>query len=162
MYTSIVFQEEYKRLDKLCKDYLSSEKGVSSYIEQMEATAYQNRRYVRSWDEDYKQLKHVRWVRNKLAHEVGTLDSDLCTEEDLEWVKEFTHRILHGSDPFSEARKAKQAEETRRKALAKSPKNQSSYDVLRPGHTPYTPKPQPEKSIWEKILDFLDNLFGQI
>ena len=159
MYTSIVFQEEYKRLDQLCKDYLSSDKGVSSYIEQMEDTAYQNRRYVRSWEEDYKQLKHVRWVRNQLAHEVGTLDSDLCTEEDLEWVKEFTYRIMHGTDPFSVARQAKQAEEARRRASAKSQKSQSAYDVLRPSYTPYTPKPQRERSLLEKIFDFLSDLF---
>lgn len=159
MYLSITFQEEYKRLDKLCKDYLSSEKGVSSYIEQMEATAIQNRRYVLTWDEDYKQLKHVRWVRNKLAHEVGTLNSDFCTEEDLEWVQEFTNRILRGTDPFSTARKAKQTQETRNRSIAKSQK-QTSYEVLQPNYKPLPNNNRREPSLWEKIIDFLDNLFS--
>lgn len=39
MYLSIEFQEEYKRLDRLCKDYLASAEGVSEYIRQMESTS---------------------------------------------------------------------------------------------------------------------------
>ena len=158
MYLSITFQEEYKRLDKLCKDYLSSDKGVSSYIEQMESTAIQNKRYVYTWDEDYKQLKHIRWVRNKLAHEVGTLNSDFCTPEDLEWVQTFRHRIIQGTDPFSIVRKAKQAEETRRNDLAKERKRQTSYNTIQIDYTPINNKHR-ERSLWERILDFLDNLF---
>lgn len=108
---NLEFQEEYKRLDRLCKDYLSSAEGVSEYIRQMESTPWSNRRYVFTWEDDYKQLKHVRWVRNQLAHEVGTLNSDICTEDDLDWVQSFYNRIMDGSDPFTVIRKAK-AEET--------------------------------------------------
>ena len=46
-----------------------------------------------TWDADYKQLKHFRWLRNQLAHEVGTLNADFCTEEDLALLKKFYSRI---------------------------------------------------------------------
>lgn len=116
MYHLIIeFQEEYKRLDRLCKDYLRSAEGVSEYIRQMESTDYRQRFYVRTWEEDYKQLKHVRWVRNQLAHEVGTSNSGVCTEEDLIWIENFYSRIINGNDPFSIIVKAKKDEEQKRK-----------------------------------------------
>ncbi len=107
---SLEFLEEYKRLERLCKDYLSRTEGVSEYIRQMEETTWSNRRYVSTWEDDYKQLKHVRWVRNQLAHEVGALDSDICTESDIDWVKNFYDRIIDGRDPFTTIRKAKEEE----------------------------------------------------
>lgn len=110
---NVEFQEEYKRLDRLCKDYLSSTEGVSEYISQMELAPWNDRRYVSTWEDDYKQLKHVRWVRNQLAHEVGTLNSDICTEDDLDWVQSFYNGIMNGSDPFSIIRKAKDEERRR-------------------------------------------------
>lgn len=110
MYLSIEFQEEYKRLDRLCKDYLASAEGVSEYIRQMESTSIHDRCYVCSWENDYKQLKHVRWIRNQFAHEVGTLNSNICTEADLIWVINFHNRIIDGNDPFTIIRKAQSAE----------------------------------------------------
>ena len=131
---NVEFQEEYKRLDRLCKDYLSSTEGVSEYVRQMESTPPFDRRYVFTWEDDYKQLKHVRWVRNQLAHEVGTLDSDICTEDDLDWVQSFYDRIMNGSDPFTimrkakaeEAHRAKQQEQARKAIVADHPKTKRS------------------------------------
>ena len=34
----ILFFEEYKKLDNLCKDLFKSDRGVSQYIEEMECT----------------------------------------------------------------------------------------------------------------------------
>lgn len=104
---NLEFQEEYKRLNRLCKDYLASSEGISEYIRQMESTSWSDRRYIFTWEDDYKQLKHVRWIRNRLAHEVGTLYSDICTESDLYWVQNFHSRIISGSDPFSVIRRSK-------------------------------------------------------
>ena len=101
MYINIEFQEEYKRLDRLCKDCLNSKEGVSEYIRQMETTPIRDRNYVPTWNEDYKQLKHARWIRNQLSHEVGTLECDFCTDEELGFVIAFYNRILRGDDPFS-------------------------------------------------------------
>ena len=101
MFLPIEFQEEYKRLEKLCNDYLLSTYGVTAYIRQMESTPIYHQRLVESWDVDYRHLKRVRWVRNQLAHVVGTLDSELCTENDLEWILSFRNRIINQQDPFA-------------------------------------------------------------
>ena len=121
-YLCVEFQEEYKRLDRLCKDYLRSKEGVSEYIRQMESTSWYERGYVYTWEEDYKQLRHIRWVRNQLAHEVGTLNSDICSEEDLAYVKSFYSRIIGGNDPFTLIRKAKEKQKNA-KMSNKTPKN---------------------------------------
>ena len=64
---NLEFQEEYKRLDRLCKNYLSSAEAVSEYIRQMESTPWSNRLYVFTWEDDYKQLKKDLFVNAKSA-----------------------------------------------------------------------------------------------
>lgn len=150
-YLSIEFQEEYKRLDHLCKDYLRSKEGVSEYIRQMESTSWRERGYVYTWEEDYKQLKHIRWVRNQLAHEVGTLNSDICSEEDLAYVKSFYSRIMSGNDPFTLVRKAKEKQ-----------KNQTKQQVpTREQTTTKTSKPaQQSVSLWDKLIAIIRDFFS--
>ncbi len=148
---NLEFQEEYKRLDRLCKDYLSSAEGVSEYIRQMESTPWSNRRYVFTWEDDYKQLKHVRWVRNQLAHEVGTLNSDICTEDDLDWVQSFYNRIMDGSDPFTVIRKAK-AE----KALRAKQQEQARKATVADHPKPTQPKP----SLWYRLITNIKKIFS--
>ena len=97
------FFEEYKRLDKLCMDLLSSKSGVSEYISQMETTR-SGQYYIPSWDNDYKMLKHLRWVRNQIAHD--TTGVAISEESDLIMVREFYKRILSGEDPFAQLRKS--------------------------------------------------------
>lgn len=151
---NVEFQEEYKRLDRLCKDYLSSTEGVSEYISQMELAPWNDRRYVSAWEDDYKQLKHVRWVRNQLAHEVGTLNSDICTEDDLDWVQSFYNGIMNGSDPFSIIRKAKD-EERRRTAQQRKNEKQRQLEEQK---THYD-QPKPKQSFWKRVTDGLKSLF---
>ena len=154
---NIEFQEEYKRLDRLCKDYLSSTEGVSEYIRQMETAQMRNRYRVADWDFDYKQLKHIRWLRNRLAHEVGTLDSDICTEDDLEWVKNFYGRIINGADPFSVVRKAKEAE---RRRLAQQRKAERQMQAEENNDSPaYSNQPKNKKLFFKRIIDGVKSLF---
>ena len=148
---NLEFQEEYKRLDRLCKDYLSSAEGVSEYIRQMEATPWSNRLYVFTWEDDYKQLKHVRWVRNQLAHEVGSLNSDICTEDDLDWVQSFYNRILNGSDPFTIIREAKAEEALQAKQQAQARKA-TVADHPKP--------PQPKPSLWDRLIADIKKFFS--
>ena len=54
MHLVIEFQEEYKRLDKLCKDIFYSEEGVSEYIRQMEKILWTNKKNVYMLEEEYK------------------------------------------------------------------------------------------------------------
>ena len=50
---------------------------------------------VDSWDYDYKMLKHVRWVRNNIAHGNGSSE---CSENDIKYVKDFYQRIMQQKD----------------------------------------------------------------
>lgn len=102
------FFEEYKRLDKLCGEIFSCRNGVSEYITQMEC-ANQGRYKVSSWDNDYKALKHIRWVRNQIAHD--TTGHTICTESDLLFVIDFYCRIINREDPFAQLRKVEIQEE---------------------------------------------------
>ncbi|MDE6302374.1 MAG: hypothetical protein K2M36_02150 [Clostridia bacterium] len=106
---NVKFQEEYKRLDALCKDLFSSKEGISEYIREMENTPYEYRNLVSGWDLCYKQLKHMRWMRNQFAHEVGTLNSDLCTYDDILWIRALYTQILHVCDPLAIVGKAQRA-----------------------------------------------------
>ncbi len=150
---SLEFQEAYKRLDKLCKDCFFSNEGVSEYLRFMEREDRAGRRYVSTWDADYRMLKHVRWVRNQLSHEVGTLQSDLCTQDDLKFVESFHDRILKCTDPSSVLRKER--EKARQQGLARL---QASRENLPPEDPVNTDTVGENKSffqkIWEKIKEF--------
>lgn len=94
----ILFFEEYKKLDNLCKDLFKSDRGVSQYIEEMECTPFTKSRLVESWQDDYKMLKHVRWIRNNIAH---NNDYSGCNKSDVKSVKDFYKKIINQKDPFS-------------------------------------------------------------
>lgn len=94
------FLEAYKNLDELCKQILSSDVGVSQYIEDMEKET-QGLYYVTDWEKDYKKLKHMRFIRNQLVHDPNSFNNNLVTLEDIEWIKVFRLRIIKCTDPFS-------------------------------------------------------------
>lgn len=90
--------EEFKRVDAICRDMFSCQYGVSEYISQMEQNAPQMRYGISSWDEDYRKLKRIRWLRNQIAHETSTPG---CTDDDVAWLKNFHNRILTQQDPLA-------------------------------------------------------------
>lgn len=94
------FLEAYKSLDELCKQILSSDKGVSEYIDEMK---YENQGYqmVPDWERDYKQLKKMRAIRNRLVHEPHSFEDNPVNAEDIEWLKIFYRRIMECTDSFS-------------------------------------------------------------
>ena len=94
----ILFFEEYKKLDNLCKDLFKSDRGVSQYIEEMECTPFTKSRLVESWQDDYKMLKHVRWIRNNIAH---NNECSGCSKSDVKSVNDFYKKIINQKDPFS-------------------------------------------------------------
>lgn len=108
---NVEFQEEYKRLDALCKDIFCSKEGISEYIRTMESVSPNDIRFAPTWKTDYKQLKHLRWVRNQLAHEVGAFEQELCTSSDIDWLKDFYRRIMTVRDPLAVIGEAKEAEQ---------------------------------------------------
>lgn len=95
------FLEEFKRLDKLCREMYDTEKGVTSYIDDMKLTPEYKSRYIPDWNNDLRKLKSLRHIRNQLSHEVGTLDMDMCEQDDIVWLRDFYKRILNGTDPLS-------------------------------------------------------------
>lgn len=94
------FLEKYKNLDELCRQILSSDRGISEYINKMECES-QGRRLVNGWERDYKGLKRMRWIRNCLVHETDSFDKNLVNESDIEWLHKFYQRIMECTDPFS-------------------------------------------------------------
>lgn len=97
---NIEFQEQCKRLNKLCREMYSSKEGVSAYIQDMDNTHYNDKRSIDSWDIVYRQLKHVRWMRFELAHDVS-IDTDFCEQSDSEWVKWFYNCIIKCNAPLA-------------------------------------------------------------
>jgi len=101
---NIKFLEEYKSVDKFIKDSFGSVDGVSEYIRTMERI--EGNKSDEAWKDDYYKLKHMRWIRNQLAHEVS-IDSDICEREDLEWLCDFHARLKKCDDSLAKAYRKK-------------------------------------------------------
>lgn len=112
------FLEEYKYVDNICRDSLSTDRGVYTYISEMEMIPGMYRTYF-DWSTDYRALKRVHYLRNRLSHEPGTLDTGLVTNDDLKFITEFHNRLLRCSDPLALARKRKEELQKQREAEAK-------------------------------------------
>lgn len=90
----------YKSLDNLCKDLLKSSTGVTEYITSMEKI--NNWRFkVQGWDDDYRQLKHYRDIRNQIVHENNADENNMCSVSDTQWLEQFYKRILNQTDPLA-------------------------------------------------------------
>ena len=96
----IEFLEEYKYVDKICREMLGAEKGVTAYIEQLDETPMTVRYWITEWNHEYRQLKHIRWLRNKIAHSTEYVE---CTHSDLDWLKGFHNRLLTQQDLLTKA-----------------------------------------------------------
>jgi len=94
----IEFLEEYKRLDRLCQDMLSTLQGVSEYINRMELLFEQGEEFVDEWTINYKMLKHFRWLRNRIVHCVEETE---CSLKEIEMITNFYHQILIQQDPLA-------------------------------------------------------------
>ena len=92
--------EEYKYVDAICRDMLGAEKGVSAYIDQLDETAMTVRYWIAEWNDEYRQLKHIRWLRNQIAHSTEYVE---CTQSDLDWLKGFHNRLLTQQDLLAKA-----------------------------------------------------------
>lgn len=97
----IVFFEEFKKLDKLCSEIYSASNGVTHYIDDMKSVSYSTYHRIPNWESDMKQLKRLRHIRNNLAHMEGSFNENVCTPNDIEWIKAFRNRILTQSGPLA-------------------------------------------------------------
>lgn len=97
---NIEFIEKYKQIDKICRDMFNSKEGISEYISKMEETPYLKKQKCYYFDEFYKQIKHLRWMRNQLAHE-QPMDSEFCSDEDIDYLDDFYDNLLKCNDPLA-------------------------------------------------------------
>jgi len=144
------FLEIYKRIDAFCRDTYNSDKGVTSYIDEMSRTVGATWD-VWGWDEAFTKLKNYRHIRNAYAHDVGTSYSDICTEEDIEWLQGFYDKLMSAKDPISLYTQKKQArskpvsrEYVRVKEDEQKEENVIHYQEVTPA-TPYQ-QDEPRKS----------------
>ncbi len=100
-----VFFEEYKHLEKLCREMYDSYEGVTSYIDDMKKVSFRDYSNIPNWRTDLEQLHRLRHIRNNLAHTEGAFYEQNCTQEDVDWVKDFYRRIMAQSDPLSVLKK---------------------------------------------------------
>ncbi len=100
------FIDSYKRLEKLLSEVYGDNHGISAYIDEMVNTS-SGSYYVANWNEDLKQLKHYRWVRNKIVHEPNCSEENMCTSEDIQWINNFYSRIMAANDPLAQFQQRK-------------------------------------------------------
>ena len=92
------FFDEFKSVDNICRDMFESQQGVTEYINQMESNDLLGSRSVVNWNEKYKKLKHLRWLRNQIAHDSGAPELE---ESDLLELQHFHKQLLKQKDPLA-------------------------------------------------------------
>lgn len=130
--TNIIFFEEYKKLENICNQMYGGNSGITSYIKDMESTTKSIRLHIREWDNTLHYLKRIRHMRNQLAHEV-TYDSELSTQKDIDWVRDFYDKILHTRDPLALLNRIEEHPKNKTKKVQDShtkQTNQSSQTML--------------------------------
>ena len=58
--------------------------------------------YFADWNASLKTIKHLRWLRNKIAHESGDFE---VGQQDVNEIKAFHSNLLSAQDPLSLLRK---------------------------------------------------------
>ncbi|MBO7274314.1 MAG: hypothetical protein J6V22_05610, partial [Clostridia bacterium] len=103
------FFDEFKALDNICRDIygksIDNKLGVTLYLEDMDRKAYQGAVKVSGWTSDYNRLKSARNIRNELAHSRNSFSADICSQEDIDFIRLFRSRILYQTDPIALLRK---------------------------------------------------------
>ena len=79
---------------------MRDERRVSAYIDEMTCTPF-GPSLVAGWNNDLKNMKHYRHIRNLIAHEPDCSEDSLCVPSDAVWIENFCTRILNSSDPLS-------------------------------------------------------------
>ena len=91
------FFEAYKQLDLLIKRKLGKENGVSDYIDDM-VKRYSAVPANPNYRQILKELKHIRWVRNNIAH---SAEDSGCKESDVYVANYYYNQICNDQDPLA-------------------------------------------------------------
>ena len=73
---------------------------LGCYLQDMDS-APKGRVRVPGWDDDRRQLKYYRHLRNRIAHENDACEEELCSPADAAWLEDFCRRILERTDPLA-------------------------------------------------------------
>ncbi len=95
------FFENYKKLEKLCNEIYSANNGVTQYIDEMKNISSSKYHGIPNWNSDLSALKRLRHLRNQMAHNEGAFSENLCTMDDVDWLRDFHSRILKQTDPLA-------------------------------------------------------------
>ena len=149
---NIEFQEKYKSVDNFIKDAQGTSEGVSGYIALMESAVTEGTlfRSIAEWGNDYKHLKRMRWIRNQLAHEVS-IDSDICQEDDYDWLCDFYDRLYDGDDSIARYNRELARQNKRQRAKPVEPVesyDRRSYPERKEYYTPLPEEPKRNGSTW--------------
>lgn len=139
------FIESYKHLDKICGEMFETQYGVSAYIEEMPNNPHGSF-LVREWENDLKQLKHYRWIRNQIVHEPDCYEETMCEAGDDEWLDDFYERIINQTDPLAMYRKA-----TRPQPAAKFAQNHEPAQL----QYIYSKQPSQQKHKSKKVVRWI-------
>ena len=112
----IAFLDEYKHLDAVCADMFHEKNGVTAYLNYMDTVPGTEQREIGSWSYDRSTLVRLRHVRNQIAH---SSESSSCTKEDLNKLKSFYDRLLHGEDALSVYTKLRTAKQPKQQGRTK-------------------------------------------
>ena len=86
------FFELYKDVENYCSEMFNKEHSISEYIKKLEENRKEN-------TAEYKTLKHLRHVRNQIAH--NTNEQGFSTKKDLNDLKNFYISIKNRTDILS-------------------------------------------------------------
>lgn len=132
--------DEFKRVDIICSDMFLCQHGISRYIDEMERTSPLERHTILSWNEDYRNLKRIRWLRNQIVHDTTATDCNLC---DVEWLEDFHARILTQQDPLAALRKIRQTQPKTSRPSQNRPASTQSKPLQSYSPTPSKPLENP-------------------
>lgn len=130
-YLNYEFFDEFKKLDNLCRDIYGksadNKLGVTLYLDDMDKNAHLGYYKVENWSWDYAHLKRARHIRNELAHSRNSLSVDICSQEEIDFVRSFRLRILNGTDPLSLLRKKLKSSNFSKSEVKASTRHYSPY-----------------------------------
>jgi hypothetical protein len=102
--TNVLFSNEYKKLNDICKDSLDMNDGIAEYIKIMESSEGPKKN-IDAWVNDYHNLSKCLHIGNILEDEKALVGQPQCTKQDVAWLKKFQKRVEGGEDPIEELKK---------------------------------------------------------
>ena len=95
------FFEEFTKLDKTCVSVYQAEGGTLGYLEQMGSVSGVCAELIPNWVENLEQLHRYRTIYLALSQSPDAFEECLCTQADVQWLRDFRSRIMERKDPLA-------------------------------------------------------------